>query len=164
MTKKILKLRGKTAVFIDWANVYGWSKPLKKTVIPQKLFEYLKNYPEIESINFYFGTDKRKKSKKFLRGVILILKFVWLPIRIPKEATRDLFTLVEMEIFNRFINILPKRKNKLSSFMPRLVYMLRKRIYKLAVNRLSSILKKCPRTRRGAITGFMPNINNIVNQ
>lgn len=26
------KLEGKTAVFIDWANVYGWKKSLKKEI------------------------------------------------------------------------------------------------------------------------------------
>jgi len=62
----ILKLKGKTAVFIDWANVYGWISSLKKPVNPKKLFKYLKTYPEICSINFYYGKDTNKKSKEFL--------------------------------------------------------------------------------------------------
>jgi hypothetical protein len=37
MKKQSLKLKGKTAVFIDWANVYHWNKVLKNSVS-------LKNY------------------------------------------------------------------------------------------------------------------------
>lgn len=38
MNKSEFKLRfkGKAAVFIDWANVYGWTKSLKKEVDPSK--------------------------------------------------------------------------------------------------------------------------------
>lgn len=64
-----LKLRGKTAVFIDWANVYGWRKSLKREVSSQKLFKYLKSYKEIKEINFYFGVDRHLKSKEFLSKV-----------------------------------------------------------------------------------------------
>jgi len=53
-----LKLRGSTAIFIDWANVYNWKESLKKEVNPAKIFKYLKKYPEITEIRFYFGTDK----------------------------------------------------------------------------------------------------------
>lgn len=65
--KKILKLRGRTRVYIDWANVYGWTKSLKEEVDPKKLFKYLKSYEEIEGINFYFGRDKHPKSQEFLK-------------------------------------------------------------------------------------------------
>lgn len=61
-----LKLKGKTMVFIDWANVYGWTKSLKKEVNPQKLYKYLKNYKEIKQIYLYYGEDKHPKSKEFL--------------------------------------------------------------------------------------------------
>lgn len=64
-----LNLRGKTAVFVDWANVFGWRKSLKKEVDINKLFKYLKNYKEINEINFYYGEDKHPKSKQFLRQV-----------------------------------------------------------------------------------------------
>lgn len=57
-----LKLRGKTCVFIDWANVYGWSKSLKKEVDLKKLFMYLKSYPQIKEVSFYFGTDEHPAS------------------------------------------------------------------------------------------------------
>jgi len=62
-------LKGKTAVFIDWANVYGWKKSLKKDVDPKKLYSYLKTYEEISHIYFYFGTDSHPKSKEFIRKV-----------------------------------------------------------------------------------------------
>lgn len=64
-----LKLKDKTAVFIDYANVYGWRDELQKPVDPQKLFLYLKKYPEIKSINFYYGTDKTPESKIFLNSI-----------------------------------------------------------------------------------------------
>ncbi len=38
------QLRGKTAVFIDWANVYGWRG---HKVDPKKLYKYLKTFKQI---------------------------------------------------------------------------------------------------------------------
>ena len=64
--KEVLKLKGNTAVFIDWANVYGWRKSLKKEVDPEKLFGYFKKYSQVKEINFYYGEDKHPKSKEFL--------------------------------------------------------------------------------------------------
>lgn len=61
-----LRLRGKAAVYIDWANVYGWRQSLKREVEPRKLLKELKRYPEIKEINFYCGLDKHPKSKEFL--------------------------------------------------------------------------------------------------
>jgi len=60
-------LKEKTAIFVDWANIYGWKKSLKKEVDPKKLYKYLKKYKEIKSINFYFGTDNNAKSISFLK-------------------------------------------------------------------------------------------------
>jgi len=62
-----LKLKGKAAVFIDWANVYRWRDSLKKDIDPQKLFSYLSSYPEIKEISFYFGTDKHPASKEQIK-------------------------------------------------------------------------------------------------
>lgn len=64
-----LKLKGKTCVFVDWANVYGWTKSLRKEVDPKKLYRYLKQYPQVQEINFYSGADKHPKSKEFLRRI-----------------------------------------------------------------------------------------------
>lgn len=83
MNEKIeLKLRGKTAVFIDWANVYGWRKSLKKEIDPKKLYKYLKSYKQIESINFYFGTDNNIKSINFLKTISKIgYKIITKPVK-----------------------------------------------------------------------------------
>jgi uncharacterized LabA/DUF88 family protein len=63
-----LKLKGKTAVFIDWANVYYWKNELKKEIDPKKLFDYLKSYKEIKEINLYFGSDStHPASDEFLK-------------------------------------------------------------------------------------------------
>lgn len=67
--KQILKLKGKTVVFIDWANVYNWRKSLKNEVDPQELFDFLKRYKKIKTKNFYFGKDKHPKSQKFLKRI-----------------------------------------------------------------------------------------------
>lgn len=65
---KKLILKGKATVFIDWANVYGWRKSLKREVDAGKLFAYLKLYSEIEDIRFYFGTDSNDKSIQFIKN------------------------------------------------------------------------------------------------
>jgi len=65
MTKRLL-LKGKSVAFIDWANVYGWTKSLKREVDSAKLFQYLKTYQEIEQIRLYFGRDTHPKSEGFL--------------------------------------------------------------------------------------------------
>lgn len=59
-----LELKGATAVFVDWANVYGWKKSLKRVVDSTALFEHLRTYREIEEIGFYFGTDTHPLSKE----------------------------------------------------------------------------------------------------
>lgn len=63
-----LKLKGKTCVFVDWANVYGWKKSLKAEVNLGKLYSHLKSYKEIKLIGLYHGTDKHEKSKQFLQS------------------------------------------------------------------------------------------------
>jgi len=73
-----LRLKGKTCVMVDWANVYGWQGS-KIKIEEKKVFEYFKNYPEISEIRFYFGLDKNKKSIDFLKrvkkiGYILVSK------------------------------------------------------------------------------------------
>lgn len=64
-----LILKGKTAVFIDWANVYGWTNRLNKEVDPRKLYRHLKTYKEIDNLYFYYGLDRHPKSKQFLKRV-----------------------------------------------------------------------------------------------
>lgn len=57
--EKIFKLKGKTLAIIDWANVYGWFEKLKWEIDPKKLYDYLKSYPEIYDVRFYFGLDPK---------------------------------------------------------------------------------------------------------
>ena len=64
---KVLKLRGNCVAYLDWANIHGWSKSLKRDVDPERLFKYLKSYSQIRRSNLYFGTDKHPKSKTFIR-------------------------------------------------------------------------------------------------
>ena len=64
-----LRLRGKAAVFVDWANVYGWRNRLNKEIDPHQLYRYLKEYKQIQDIRFYSGLDKHPKSKQFLREI-----------------------------------------------------------------------------------------------
>lgn len=64
---KKLIIRGKAAVFIDWANVHGWEKSLKQNIDLQKLFSYLMEYKEAKDIRLYFGTDTHEKSIEFLK-------------------------------------------------------------------------------------------------
>ncbi|MBU4480199.1 NYN domain-containing protein [Patescibacteria group bacterium] len=66
---QILKLKGRTMVFIDYANVYGWRKNLKKEINLKSLFEYLTGYNEILEINFYYGKDNNGKSEEFLKDI-----------------------------------------------------------------------------------------------
>lgn len=63
--KKII-IRGKATVFVDWANVHGWEKTLKRDINLEKIFFYLTKYEEIKNVRFYFGTDVHEKSVKFL--------------------------------------------------------------------------------------------------
>lgn len=94
--EKFFKLRGKTLAIIDWANVYGWSEKLKWEVDPEKLYRYLKSYPEIYDIRFYFGVEKgNKKSEEFQErikeiGYKLISKEVkWIPVSLEISHFKD---------------------------------------------------------------------------
>lgn len=87
MKKKfVLKLKGKTAVFIDWANVYNWKDSLKWEIDLRKLFSYLKSYSKIKEISFYFGTDQHPASKQQIKeaqkiGYCIVTKPVkYLPV------------------------------------------------------------------------------------
>ena len=66
---KRLKLQGKTQVYIDWANVYGWEKTLERGIDPAKILSYLQTYPKIHDMRFYFGEDNHPKSVAFLKDV-----------------------------------------------------------------------------------------------
>lgn len=61
------KLKGKTLVCIDWANVYRWQSIIGWEIPPRKLYAFLKQHRNIIEIKFYFGTDVHPKSKLFLK-------------------------------------------------------------------------------------------------
>jgi len=97
MKEKLLKLKGKTFVVIDWANVYGWFKNLGWEIDLQKLYRYLKSYSEISSIRLYFGVEKgNEKSEQFQKeirkiGYELISKEVkWVPVSLEKSHFKEL--------------------------------------------------------------------------
>ena len=80
------KLKGKTLVCIDWANVYGWQENLDWKISTDKLIEYLLSYKEIFKINFYFGTDITKESQDFIS---LLQK---------KEEKEERFSIITKEV------------------------------------------------------------------
>jgi uncharacterized LabA/DUF88 family protein len=63
------KLKGKTLVCIDWANVYGWQENLDWKISADKLIKYLLSYKGIFKVNFYFGTDITKESQDFISSL-----------------------------------------------------------------------------------------------
>ena len=64
---KKLILKGSAVAYLDWANMHGWEKSLKREINPAALFEYLKSYYEILDIRLYAGKDTHPKSIKFLK-------------------------------------------------------------------------------------------------
>lgn len=66
MTRKTLILKGDAVVYLDWANVHGWEKSLKREIEIADLFAYLKTYPQIDDIRLYAGKDTHPKSVVFL--------------------------------------------------------------------------------------------------
>lgn len=122
----LLKLRGKAAVFIDWANVYGWRNRLNKEVDPRRLYRYLKEYKQINDIRFYSGLDKHPKSKQFLRkikqiGFTVISKEVkYIPVSIDTSHFKNLF----QEIKDSLASI----KNLEAQDIEKILQILRRRV------------------------------------
>ncbi|MBU4299340.1 NYN domain-containing protein [Patescibacteria group bacterium] len=130
------KLKDKTFVIVDWANVYGWfSDPNSKTYLgwevdPKKLFTYLKSYPNITDINFYFGVESNKpKSVTFKEEIENIgyshksKEVKWVPAVL--ETTAHFKVLVR-----RLFDVLDNVKNTNSAVSNRL-YDLVKRLEKV---------------------------------
>lgn len=101
-----LKLRGNTCVFVDWANVYGWTNRLNKEVDPRKLYHYLKTFKEIKDIRFYYGLDKHPKSKQFLRkikqiGFTVVTKEVkYIPVSIDTSHFKHVAKEIKVSLDN----------------------------------------------------------------
>lgn len=127
------KLKNKTFVIVDWANVYGWfSDPNSKTYLgwevdPKRFFAYLKSYPNITDINFYFGVESNKpKSVAFKEEIENIgyshksKEVKWVPAVL--ETTAHFKVLVR-----RLFDVLDNVKNTNSAVSNRL-YDLVKRL------------------------------------
>mgnify|MGYP001557847855 CR=1 FL=1 len=122
------KLRGRTIVIIDWANVYGWFQHLGWEIDPQKLYQYLKSYPEVSPINLYFGVEVgNKKSEDFQTlikqiGYMPITKEVkWVPVSLEKSHFR--------ELVKKLFDVLDGIKNTNSEIAAKL-YELREKVEK----------------------------------
>lgn len=126
------RLRSKTFVIVDWANVYGWfSDPNSKTYLgwevdPKKLFTYLKSYPNIVDTNFYFGVESnRPKSVAFKEEIENIgyshksKEVKWVPAVL--ETTAHFRVLVR-----RLFDVLDNVKNTNSAVSNRLYDLVKK--------------------------------------
>jgi len=100
------RIKGKALVAIDWANVYGWRKSLDWKLGCAELYNYLKTYPEVMDIKFYYGTEKgNEKSETFQTdmtnlGFNVITKDVkWTPVFLEKshfkKLVKDLFDYLD---------------------------------------------------------------------
>lgn len=80
-------LKGKTAVFVDWANVHGWEEKMKWEIDLDKLGLHLRSYKNINEMRFYFGTDIHPSSKEQIKkaekaGFFIVTKPVkYLPVK-----------------------------------------------------------------------------------
>lgn len=123
-TKFRLKLKGKTAVFIDWANVYGWNKHRQKLIDPRKLYNYLTSYKEVSDIRFYYGLDKHPKSKQFLKrakriGFSVVTKDVkYIPVSLDSSHFRQLAREVKNSLTS-IKNLDPKDIEKILQILNR---------------------------------------------
>lgn len=116
------KLKGKTLVIVDWANVYGWFEKLKWEIDEKKLFKYLKSYSQIKEIRFYFGVEKgNKKSEEFQKrikkiGYVLVSKDVK---RVPVTLDRTHFKEFLSKLFS-LANILESSNSKIANLLRQL--------------------------------------------
>lgn len=107
------RLRDKTLVIIDWANVYGWfSNPKSRNYLgwevdQNRLFEHLSAYPEIIDKRLYHGVEiGNKRSEDFgaeaeVIGFTFIKKEVkWVPVYLNeqnhfKRVVKKLFDVLD---------------------------------------------------------------------
>lgn len=89
--KKLLKLKGKTAVFIDWANVHGWEEKLRWEIDLHKLHQYLQLYKQVKDTRFYFGTDTHPASKEQIKQARKVgFKIITKPVKYLPVKDRDI--------------------------------------------------------------------------
>lgn len=86
-----LKIKKRTLLIVDWANVWGWSKNLKWQVCPKKLYNFF-DRPKIIDKRLYCGIEVgQKKSEDFKvdmenLGFSVVSKEVkWPPVLLEKQ-------------------------------------------------------------------------------
>ena len=107
--KKIkLKIKKKTLLIVDWANVYGWRESLGWEICPKKIFDFF-DRPKIIDKRFYHGVEiGQKKSEGFKikmekLGFSVISKEVkWTPVLLEKQ---NHFKKIVKELFNVLDNV-----------------------------------------------------------
>jgi len=127
--KKLLRIKKKTLLVVDWANVYGWKKTLNCEVCPQKLYNFL-NRPKIIDKRFYFGEDEGQSySTDFIKevkniGFNVISKPVkFSPVLIEKQVH---FKKMIIELFS-FLDNLKMTNSEISNSL----YELKEKVGKL---------------------------------
>jgi len=130
-----LKIKKKTLLIIDWANVWGWSKTLKWEVCPHKLFKFF-DRPKIISKRLYHGVEVgQKKSEDFKVeieriGFTSVSKEVkWPPVFLEKQQH---FKKIVKDLFNVLNNV-----KKTNSELSIKLYDLAQKINKLLNNAAS---------------------------
>lgn len=126
--KKIkLKIKKRTLLLVDWANVYGWRKSLGWIVCPKKLYNFF-DRPKIIDKRFYYGVEVGQiKSEKFKIemqniGFNVISKEVkWPPVVLEeqnhfKKIVKNLFDVLDnikytnSELSNKLYELISKIK------------------------------------------------------
>jgi len=133
-TRKIFKfkLQGKTLVIIDWANVYGWfSDPNSRNYLgwevdPKKLFEYLKSYPEIMDINFYYGVELDKPKSVAFKNEIEAMGYSHRSKEVKRVPAALETTAYFKVIVQKLFDVLDNVKNTNSDLSRRLYDLLKK--------------------------------------
>ncbi|PIT93134.1 MAG: hypothetical protein COU06_01455 [Candidatus Harrisonbacteria bacterium CG10_big_fil_rev_8_21_14_0_10_38_8] len=140
--KTIFRLKDRTLVIIDWANVYGWfSNPKSRSYLgwevdPKKLFKYLSTYPEITDKRLYHGVEiGNKRSEDFGDeiqniGFTFIKKDVkWVPVYLNeqnhfKRVIKKLFDVLDKvkvtnsEIATKLYELRTKIEKRLADIEP----------------------------------------------
>src|SRR3989344_7848342 len=138
----IFRLKDRTLVIIDWANVYGWfSNPESRSYLgwgvdPKRLFEYLSTYSEITDKRLYHGVEiGNKRSEDFGTeakniGFTFIKKEVkWVPVYLNeqnhfKKVVKKLFDVLDKvkttnsEIATKLYELRTKIENRLADEEP----------------------------------------------
>lgn len=113
LNKKIFK--GKTNIYIDWANVINWQDKLEWHVDTKRLYQFFSSFDQVNAIKLYEGhfednNDDKEKIKDFEKiGYTVRTKHVK-EIRIPIDAKSiplDDTTIIKRVISNALVRKLP---------------------------------------------------------